>query len=216
MSEIILEDPGYLCAPEGQKSLRLQDEKQQANFELGVSMLIHKWDILTTAVENNWGGADSASKRDWISAIVIDLFTENNEVDIISIHETLFNAMQDEFDASVEDDSTVIIATRVIQCYKDCASNDFETVQLLYKKYLEKCAYRQRYGRDSFTNIQIIEDPENPSGSDDDDEAEGDENDQMMDVDESSNNNNNNNRYQEPIVDDDGFTLVVGKGRKGK
>ncbi|GMF24959.1 unnamed protein product [[Candida] boidinii] len=214
MSEIILEDPGYLCAPEDQKSLRLQDEKQQANFELGVSMLIHKWDILTTAVENNWGGADSANKRDWITAIVIDLFTENREVDIISIHETLFNAMQDEFEASVEDDSTVVIATRIVQCYKDCASNNFETVQLLYKKYLEKIAYRQRYGRDSFTNIQIIEDPENPSGSDDDDAA-GDEDDQMMDVDESSS-NNNTNRYQEPIVDDDGFTLVVGKGRKGK
>ncbi|KAG7882903.1 hypothetical protein KL905_001605 [Ogataea polymorpha] len=146
MMELVLEDPGYLCAVEPRKTLELADEKSQANFELGVSMLVHGWQILTTAVDNSWGGPESAEKRDWITAVVIDLFKQNKEVDIILIHETLFNAMEDEFDVIVEDQSTVHIASAVVQIYQECLAGNYDRVQTMYQKYLQKQEYRRTHG----------------------------------------------------------------------
>ncbi|KAG7702014.1 hypothetical protein KL951_000470 [Ogataea haglerorum] len=155
--ELVLEDPGYLCAAEPRKTLELADEKAQANFELGVAMLVHGWQILTTAVDNSWGGPESAEKRDWISAVVIDLFKQNKEVDIILIHETLFNAMEDEFDVLVEDQSTVHIATAVVQVYQECLAGKYDRVQTMYQKYLQKQEYRKTHG------IEKVE-PATPGG----------------------------------------------------
>ncbi|KAH3660374.1 hypothetical protein OGAPHI_006960 [Ogataea philodendri] len=199
--DLELEDSGYLCALEGQKTLELADEKKQANFELGVAMLVHGWDILTTAVDNNWGGPESAEKRDWISAIVVDLFKQNKEVDIILIHETLFNAMEDEFDVLVEDHSTVHIASAVVQVYQDCLAGTFDRVQSMYQKYLQKQEYRKTHG------VQKVELPSDESGDDDDDEDED-----MMDV-EHNHDHHDHHHSREPIVDDDGFTVVT-KGRR--
>ena len=48
----------------------------QANFEQGVAFALHLWPALTLSVQNNWGGADSADKRDWFAGAVVDLFPD--------------------------------------------------------------------------------------------------------------------------------------------
>ena len=88
-------------------TLTFENPKQQAKFELGVCMAIYKWEELTTAVDNNWGGPKSSEKRDWISGIVIDLFSESKIVDIQLIEETLLYAMVDEFDTQIDNDSAL-------------------------------------------------------------------------------------------------------------
>ncbi|GMG33592.1 unnamed protein product [Ambrosiozyma monospora] len=211
--EITLNDTGYISAPEGQKSLLLQDSKQQSNFELGVSMAIYKWDTLAIAVENNWGGPHSAEKRDWITALVIDLFVQQKEIDIIYIHEVLFNAMEDEFDVVVEDQSTVIVAQNIIKIYKECKENNFSTVHTLYERYQQKENYRKTHGLNS-QKVQVGGDPSNPDVSDDDDDEEGDDDDDdMMDVDDDVPQLVSEHKKQEPVVDDDGFTVVSRKRR---
>ncbi|GME82745.1 unnamed protein product [Ambrosiozyma monospora] len=212
--EITLNDTGYISSPEGQKSLQLQDTKQQSNFELGVSMAIYKWDTLATAVENNWGGPQSAEKRDWITGLVIDLFAQQKELDIIYIHEVLFNAMEDEFDVVVEDQSTVIVAQNIIKIYKQCKENNFAIVHNLYERFLQKENYRKTHGLNS-QKVQVGEDPSNPNVSDDDDDEEEDDDDDedMMDVDDDVPQLVLEHKKQEPVVDDDGFTVVSRKRR---
>ncbi|KAL2264798.1 hypothetical protein VTJ83DRAFT_7308 [Remersonia thermophila] len=48
----------------------------QANFEQGIALALHLWPALTLAVQNNWGGPDSADKRDWFAGAISELFPD--------------------------------------------------------------------------------------------------------------------------------------------
>lgn len=201
MSSIDVAD--YVEAEDGSKTLRFGEEKQQAKFELGVCMAVYKWDELNTAVENSWGGANSAEKRDWVSGIVIDLFDEKI-VDIGLIEETLLYAMVDEFDTEVDNDSALVIADMVMKTYRQVAQRDYTLVDELYEKWQQKQASKQAQNK-----VVVGADPNNPDASDEsDDEPALEEpgirdNDDDMEMEEE----------QGPIIDDDGFQMVQ-KGRK--
>lgn len=199
-------EPGCVEAPQGANNLLFKDEKQQARFELGVSMMIYKWDALDVAVENQWGGPDSAEKRDWITAIIVDLFKTEKVVETILIEETLLYAMVDEFDTNVEDDSAVFIANGIIELYKQCQALDYSTVESLYLAWQEK-----QKNKSNKRVVQVKDDPLNPDVSDSEDEEDSDEEefqDVDMDVDEQQQTN------PEPIIDEDGFEVVQKKGRR--
>lgn len=191
----------YVKAPEGQKSLKFSDEKRQARFELGVTMAIHKWEELNIAVDNSWGGPNSSDKRDWISAIVIDLFDEK-EVDIQLIEETLLYAMLDEFDTQVDNDSALEIGNLIMQFYKKAMVDDFNDIEELYNKWQIKQQNRQ------INKVKVQDDPENPSSEDEEDDEDHHHHHQHQPQEDSMDVDNG------PIVDDDGFTLV--QNRKGR
>lgn len=204
MSQIDTYD--YVQAPEGAESLKYGDTKQQAKFELGVCMAVYKWEELTTAVDNQWGGATSADKRDWISGIVIELF-EDKVVDIQAIEETLLYAMVDEFDTEIDNDSALQIASLIMKFYKDAGLQKYDQIDELYAKWQAKQNLRSEGQK-----VVIETDPNNPSDSEDEDED--DENidspvtqtvdDSAMDIDEPP----------ALVVDEDGFELVQKKGRR--
>lgn len=199
MSNIDVTD--YVEAENGSNTLKFGDEKQQAKFELGVCMAVYKWDELKTAVENSWGGANSAEKRDWISGIVIELF-EEKLVDVGLIEETLLYAMVDEFDTEVDNDSALIIADLVMRIYRLVAQKDYALVDELYQKWTHKQSLIQQQNK-----VVVSADPNNPDASDESDDEDEEapqlveEND--MDMEEDSG----------PIIDDDGFQMVQ-KGRR--
>ncbi|CUM47120.1 uncharacterized protein AC631_03505 [Debaryomyces fabryi] len=201
----LIDPTDFIEAEEGVNSLRFEDEKQQAKFELGVCMCVYKWDELNTAVTNSWGGPNSADKRDWISGIVIDLFNERI-VDVQLIEETLLYAMVDEFDTEVDNESALVIADMIVKMYREVYIKKYDVIDELYLKWQQK----QLSGQGQQEKVVINEDPNNPDVSDSEDEDEDEQpalvqpND-SMDLDEP----------QAPIVDDDGFELVQKKGRKG-
>ena len=45
-----------------------------AQFELGLTLILNTWQALTITVANQWGGPDSADKRDWMCGAVAELF----------------------------------------------------------------------------------------------------------------------------------------------
>ncbi|KAL6946981.1 hypothetical protein ACO0QE_001838 [Hanseniaspora vineae] len=202
-------DAGAFCEAISPKTnLLFDDEKQQANFELGVSMMIYKWDALDVAVSNNWGGPDSAEKRDWISTIVIELFQNNKFVDVQMIEEVLLYAMVDEFETNVEDDSSLPIAAGIIEIWKHCAQNDYSIPQALYQAWTEKQKTQTGPRR-----VEIVNDPLN--GTDTSDESEDDyDDDEDMAVDQEGDLDMDQESKNEPIIDDDGFELVQPKGRR--
>ncbi|KAH3683703.1 hypothetical protein WICPIJ_005322 [Wickerhamomyces pijperi] len=188
-------------------TLHFSNEKQQANFALGVSMSIHSWEVLETAVVNGWGGPQSSDKRDWITSIVLDLF-EGKIVDIELVEETLLNAMIDEFDVQVEDDSSLIIADRIVKVYRACALEQYGEIHQAYHAWQLK--QQNRAQRDASLRVVVQEDPNNPDDSDEDEEDEEDYDapqlvqEDVMEVEEP----------QGPIVDEDGFEMVQKKGRR--
>lgn len=192
----------YVEAVEGVESLKFANEKQQAKFELGVCMAIYKWEELTTAVDNSWGGPKSADKRDWISGIVIDLFDEKI-VDIQLIEETLLYAMVDEFDTEIDNDSALEIAALVMKFYKEVSVGSVAAIDALYARWQEKQSSHVA------NRVEVAADPNNPDAESDDEEEDDEEVPQLqdddMEVDE---------QPQGPVVDDDGFELVQKKGRR--
>lgn len=201
----LIDPTDFIEAEEGVNSLRFEDEKQQAKFELAVCMSIYKWDELNTAVINSWGGPNSADKRDWISGIVIDLFNEKI-VDVQLIEETLLYAMVDEFDTEVDNDSALVVADMIVRIYRDVSIKKYDVIDELYSKWQQK----QKTANQN-EKVVIQEDPNNPDASDDDEDDDEEDapslvtNDDDMEVDEPP----------QPVVDDDGFELVQKKGRKG-
>lgn len=200
----------FVEVPAG-SSLLFTDEKQQANFELGVSMVIHSWQVLEIAVANGWGGPRSGEKRDWIASIVVDLF-RGNVVDIELVEETILNAMQDEFDVNVEDDSSLPIAADVLNLYKQVAQGDYSKVQAVYEQWLQK------KNRVQDLHVHVHEDPENPDVDEDDDDDNDDDDVHGNEVgqDDGGDHEMGTEEPEEPqgpIIDEDGFELVQ-KGRR--
>ena len=202
MSTQYIDETAFVQAEQGRTNLMFPNEKQQARFELGVSMMIYRWDALDVAVENNWGGPDSAEKRDWITGIVVDLFKNEKVVDVALIEETLLYAMVDEFETNVEDDSALPIAVEVINIYNDCFNFNYNKVEKLYLEWQEKQKTKK------LKRIVHIEgdDDDDDDGEEWDDEDEDEEMDEIVPDLVSS--------KPEPIVDDDGFELVQPKGRR--
>ncbi|TID24577.1 hypothetical protein CANINC_003049 [Pichia inconspicua] len=202
MSEIILNDSGTISSENF--LLPLPTDKQCANFELGVTMAIYNWHTLTTAVDNLWGGPQSAEKRDWISGLVIEAFESNKTIDIIYIHEILSGAMEDEFDTILEDDSTIQVAAKIVKYYRECLELNFDNIKAAFSKWEEKQRNRKKIV------AEVNEDPLNPDVSDDD-EIDEDE-DMDVDIDYEVREIIPQEKKQ-PEIDDDGFTIVSSKRR---
>lgn len=208
---VVIDSTDFVQAPEGSNSLRFTDDKQQANFELGVSMVVHSWNALEIAVANQWGGGQSEEKRDWITAIVVDLFN-GKAVDIELIEETILNAMADEFDVHVEDDSSLPIADKVIKVYRQCAEQDYTTVRQMFDAWQQKQNDRAQRAQQFAVNIQA--DPNNPDSSDDEDEDDEDEHHEHVPQLQDDDVEMGDAESQGPIIDDDGFELVQKKGKR--
>ena len=206
MSVQTIDETAFVQAAGDLKSLEFADEKQQGRFELGVSMLIYNWDALDIAVANQWGGPESADKRDWITAIVIELFKTNKLVDVAMVEETLLYAMIDEFDTNVEDESGLIVANNIVKIYEECAVGNFASVEALYTRFLEK--EKNRAGKPVERIVHVHGDDDSSCEDDEDDE---DEDEDMVDLVEEE---EVTITVNEPIVDDDGFELVQKKGRR--
>ncbi|AGO12467.1 AaceriAER119Wp [[Ashbya] aceris (nom. inval.)] len=195
----------YVEAETGRASLQFNDEKQQARFELGVCMYVYRWDALSIAVENNWGGPQSAEKRDWMSSIVLDLFKKERVVDVTLIEETLLYAMADEFETNVEDDSALPIAAGIINLYRQCEAGNFNEVEQMYAEWQAK------QQSEPSRKVQVVADPHNPdvSESEGDDDDDEDEDEEMADADEGE-----AQARPAPEVDEDGFEMVTKSGRR--
>lgn len=193
----------FVRAEDDKTSLRFDDPQQQGKFELGVCMAVYKWDELNTAVENSWGGPNSAEKRDWLSGVVIDLF-EEKAVDNILIEETLLFAMVDEFDTEIDNDSALEIAALILRLYKECSVKKYTSVDELYEKYQQKSTSSSKRN-----DIKIETDPNNPSSDEEDVDAE-EQVPQLVERIEDT----HIEEPKGPVVDDDGFELVQKKGRR--
>lgn len=202
MNTVTIDETSFVEAQPPNTSLTFPVEtKQQARFELGVSMWIHKWEILETAVQNLWGGPESGDKRDWITKVIVDLFKENKVVDVILIEETLLYAMLDEFDVDIQDESGLPIAAGILKCWMYVNDGGFEEIQKMYLDWKNK--------QKTTANVVIQNDPLNPETSSEDEES-----DDEMEIEEQELQTNSNATLNEKQIDDDGFETVQPKGRK--
>src|SRR5271154_6814595 len=79
----------------------------QAKFTHATALILHSWSALDIAVQNEWAGPDSSSKRDWLGGVVVDLFSfpAGKQIEVDDLEELLLQILEDEFELRLEDDS---------------------------------------------------------------------------------------------------------------
>ncbi|RDW85669.1 hypothetical protein BP5796_03994 [Coleophoma crateriformis] len=114
-------------------------ESAQAQFELGVSLLLNFWPALSLAVSSNWGagnGATASEKRDWFAGAIVELFDNDPETDSVDVETVLLQVMLDEFEVNVDDDSGYEIAEEILRIRTQCAKGDYKEVQRLRERWV--------------------------------------------------------------------------------
>ncbi|CAO3645694.1 unnamed protein product [Mucor fragilis] len=167
-------------------------------FEEGVSYIFHNWTALKLAVEQDWGGVDSAEKREWFIDVIIEHFGKHGKkLDIDEVEDILSQIMTDEFNATLEDDSPYLVAKHLVLLFNQCINGNYEELERLREKAKTQ---------NTFVASTCVK-----QGDDSDDEDEGDDS-QDTNNDHSNGNNDQDDDMdeapQEPLVDADGWEIV--------
>lgn len=206
-------------------------DTRQARFEQGVALSLNLWPALTLAVQNNWGGPDSADKRDWFAGEVADQFPpltnpttaaaatsgsgttttssqqtpgEKEEPDAEYLEELILQVMLDEFEVNVDDDTAFDVATEIVRLRGQCARGQFDEVDRLLERWQARKGEKVhfKHGEDQDGETDW---------EDDDDEADEDSDDDMDDAPALVESAAPKKEKAPPEVDDDGFTKVTRK-----
>ncbi|KAI0052688.1 hypothetical protein FA95DRAFT_1483061, partial [Auriscalpium vulgare] len=168
-------------------------------FARGVIARLALWPALRVAVDNGWGGPESAAKRTWLASQLVDAFEEETTLpDAEYIATMLLQVMEDEYDTVLEDGSAETVARDIVALW-DAPPSDM----LAWEARAEGL-------RGKKVEVEVVEDGE---GEWEDEEGESEESDGE---DAPPLLNAGGLAKPAPVVDEDGFTLVQtkGKGRK--
>ena len=120
--------------------------------------------------------------------------------------------MNDEFEVNVDDGSVEEVAAQIIELRKLTAQGDFEEVDRMYKKWIE----RQKKGGSSvkFQKVERGADDDDTDWDSDDLEDAEDDDDEDVEMDEAPALAQAPKEKVAPQVDEDGFTAVVSKKKR--
>ena len=167
----------------------------------GIIARLATWPALRVAVDESWGGADSSAKRTWLASILVDAFEEEDpKPDETYIELTLLQVMEDEFDAVLEDGSAEVVAKDIVKLW-DSVQNKSDVLVREFEEQADKV---------KGSKVKVEEAPGDGSDWEDEsgEESDGDEEDEdvPMLVEPTT--------KPEPEIDEDGFTMVKGKGTR--
>lgn len=196
--------------------------ERQSSFEQAVAYALHLWPALTLSVQNNWGGPDSADKRDWFAGAVVELFPEYTdatpdpsakkkveEPDLEDVETVLLQVMVDEFDVNVDDDSGVEVASQIIRARAQCAQGQLDEFNSLRERFVNRKGGKvdQLFKQVEDTNQDTDWETDDSGDEDDDDESGGAD----VSMGGAPPLAKAPNEKSEPEVDEDGFTKVTRK-----
>jgi len=141
---------------------------------------------------------------------VSDLIAAAPDADVEYVEEFLLQVMNDEFDVNVEDGSGEEVAAKIVGLRKLTLQGNFAMVDEMHRQWQE----RQMKGGSTRMNFQVVE----RDGDEDDtdwDSDDMDDDDDEVEMDEAPALVRAPKEKVQPKVDDDGFTEVVGKKRRG-
>lgn len=175
-----------------------------------------QWPALSSAVANNWGGPNSADKRDWFVGAVSELFDndtcanpENLEIEQLDVEDRLLQIMQDEFDVNLEDESEIMVAEDIMRLRKQVMERgDLSMVEEL------RMRHEKKGGAIAKGMVEQKNGSNDSDDDDDDDDASTDDASQDVDMTDAPQLVAQRAPRQAPVIDDDGFETVVSRKRR--
>jgi pre-rRNA-processing protein TSR2 len=203
-------------------------------FARGVLAILDLWPALTIAVREEWGGPESADKKTWIASTIIDEFesrasyipssTSSGPSDVADpttandpplehddLADLVNQMMSDEFESNIEDGSIDAVAADIVRLWRDILQPATGALPSTVVDALERKAAEVKGKGIQATRGAGLQ---NENGEEDSDSDWDDESEDGMDVDEAPQLAPVERERVEPVVDDDGFTLVQPKTKK--
>ncbi|KAF2434251.1 hypothetical protein EJ08DRAFT_646682 [Tothia fuscella] len=189
------------------------EQLRRSKFELGVSLALHTWPALSLSVQNQWGGPDSTSKRDWFAGAMAELFPTDGTttstspaVDVMDVEDRLMQIMEDEFEVVPDDDSVSPVADLIMGIWAETQRGEFGRVDRLFERWKVQGERRVEVREGERVDQDVkSEDEDSVDGEEDDD----DEDEEMGDAPPLV-------RMEKvaPQMDEEGFETVVKKKRR--
>ncbi|KAL5512248.1 hypothetical protein ACEPAG_3533 [Sanghuangporus baumii] len=177
-------------------------------FARGIIARLSVWQALRLAVDEGWGGPESAQKRIWMASEIVDAFekAKPSEIpDAIYLEEMLLQIMADEFDTILEDESAEAVARDIMSLWEIRDAN--EQIKASVAVWEERA---DRFSGTKVVSKEIVQESTEVDGSsdewEDDDDTEDEEAPQLLDRHAQS-------RHENPQVDDEGFIMVTKKSK---
>ena len=181
---------------------------QSIFFARGVISRLALWSTLRIAMQEGWGGPDAKQKSSWIASMIVDSFEEESEQpDEQYVEEMLLQIMADEFEAVLEDDSAANVAKDIVRMWIETKEGKDDTVKK-FEGLVDKIKEKRIEVKE---NVESDEDWEDDEDDEDGEGYSNDEDDNAPHLIEHRAPQPCNRNV--PVVDDDGFTLVQGKGK---
>jgi pre-rRNA-processing protein TSR2 len=187
-------------------------EQATSEFQAGVTAAMRSWSAFRTAVQNEWGGIQSREKAEFLRNYIfesLDYSLPKPKLDIDDLEDHLDDYMDQEFSIELDDGSAKEVAELIWQLYQSCGKGDFSLSRDIVTKSATISTSNEK------VKVQCNED------DDSDDEMGGTANivlradSYLFGVPQSEIERNAPVKPKqpkpEPIVDDDGFTMVAKK-----
>lgn len=180
-------------------------------FARGVVARLEIWSVLRIAVQEGWGGPGGTQKRTWIASEIVDAFETQHPVpDDQYIEELLLQILADEFETGLEDGSAEVVAQDIVRLWEETRVGK-EQSMLKFEGLAAKLKGKK-------VEAQVVPAKEEDEWEEEDEDEEDEEMDEG-DANEQAEvprlvDSLLNPRRNEPEVDEDGFTVVKGKGRR--
>jgi len=144
-------------------------EQMQGEFRAGVTAALRSWSALRTAMDSEWGGANSQEKAEILRQSIyehLDGTTYPPKMDQVDLEDALAIYMEEEFSITLEDDSEKQVADVLLRMYHDCFSDKRDPT--LCRQVVESAAQASKAVGSYPVKVQTSEHDDD----DDDDEME--------------------------------------------
>ncbi|KTW25760.1 hypothetical protein T552_03373 [Pneumocystis carinii B80] len=113
-------------------------EEWKGYFELGVSLCLYEWQVLSMAVSSCWGGTDSGEKRDWLCGVLCELVENTGLISVEEVEGVILQVMEDEFNVIVEDGSVEEVSRKILMLYEKCRVGEVREIEEWYERWKKK------------------------------------------------------------------------------
>lgn len=185
-------------------------EKIQNKFDLSIALTLATWPALTLAVQNSWGGPQSAEKRDWFAGAISELIESTPDADVEYVEEFLLQVMNDEFEIHIDDGSGEEIAAKIVGLRRLTLQGNFTMVDEMFVRWQERQSRGE--GMVQFRHVERGEDDDETDwDSDDKEDGSADED---VEMEQAPPLVKVPREKVQPRVDDDGFIEVVSNRKR--
>eukprot|EP01116_Phalansterium_solitarium_P011805 TRINITY_DN275_c0_g2_i1.p1 TRINITY_DN275_c0_g2~~TRINITY_DN275_c0_g2_i1.p1 ORF type:complete len:194 (+),score=40.94 TRINITY_DN275_c0_g2_i1:64-645(+) len=93
-------------------------------FDNCVRAVFSRWTVLCLAVEQGWGGRNSAQKADDLLQSVVEMFASGERVYADELEDVLFDSIENDFNTTAEDGSVEQVARQLTTIWHKASQGD--------------------------------------------------------------------------------------------